>query len=130
VAPGWAGFHGRLQYAVAERKRQNPWLTQNAIAERADYDSGNLARLLKGEKTENMTANSALLLAMALHVNPLWLINGEEPSGLDRPLPGELYNPGVVPDAAGRSAAATASEDLKRSLKRRDSGNRPGERSS
>jgi hypothetical protein len=125
IAPGWAGFPGRLQYAVGERKRANPWLTQNAIAERADYDSGNLARLLKGEKTDNTTANSALLLAMALHVNAAWLINGEEPSGLDRPLPPELYKPGVVPDAAGRALVGSAGKNLKGRLKRRDSGDRP-----
>jgi hypothetical protein len=103
--PGWAGFPGRLQYAVGERRRQNPWLTQNAIAQRADYDSGNLARLLQGQKTDNTTANSAMLLAMALHVNPAWLLGGEEPSGLDRPLPRELYTALVEPDDVARGGS-------------------------
>lgn len=125
IAPGWAGFPGRLHYAVGQRRRENPWLTQNAIAERADYDSGNLARLLKGEKAENTTANSALLLAMALHVRPVWLINGEEPSGLDRPLPPELYKPAIVPDAAGRTLVDAAGKKLKGRLKGRDSSDRP-----
>jgi hypothetical protein len=129
VHAGWAGFPTRLKYAVDERRRQNPWLTQNAIAERADYDSGNLTRLLQGSKVDNLTANTALLLAVALHVEPNWLLNGVEPSGLDRPLPSELYAPLVEVDDAGRKLAAKTGKRLESGLKRPDPGDGTRERS-
>jgi hypothetical protein len=127
--PGWAGFPGRLAYAFDARSRENPWLTQNAVAQCADYDSGNLSRLMKGVKAENATTNTALLLAVALHVRPEWLLWGEEPSGLDRPLPPELYKAIVGVDDAGRALAANARKGLKGRLKRTDPGDGARKRS-
>lgn len=82
IAPEWAGFAERLNFAVSTRRREDPGLTQNAIAEAAYVDSGNLVKILDGTKAQGVTANTVILLARALRVRPTWLLTGEEPSGL------------------------------------------------
>lgn len=78
----WAGFPERLRFAVGTRQREQPDLTQNAIAEAADMNGGNLTKILDGTKAQGVTANTVILLAHALRVRPVWLLTGEEPSGL------------------------------------------------
>ena len=82
VAPEWRGFPGRLRYAIDQRIAEDSTLTQNRIAEKAGVDSGNLSKIVNGEKAAGVTANTVLMLARALRVRPAWLLTGEEPSGL------------------------------------------------
>ncbi len=86
LADGWAGFAGRLRYAITERQRQaeerGDELTQNDIAATANVDSGQLTKIASGERTKGLTVNTLLWLAKALDVRPIWLMTGEEPSGL------------------------------------------------
>jgi transcriptional regulator with XRE-family HTH domain len=84
TAPEWKGFSGRLRYAVDTRRAESEGLSQNAIAEKAGVDGGNLSRMLDGTY-QHVTANTVLLLARALRVNAAWLLTGEEPSGLSKP---------------------------------------------
>ncbi len=87
MAKGWSGFAGRLRYAVDERKLETPGLTQNDIANRAGIDTGQFAKILSGARARGATANTVLLLAEALDVEPVWLMKGVEPSGLSRQAP-------------------------------------------
>jgi hypothetical protein len=84
VAEGWAGFAGRLRYALEERQRERPGLTQNDVANRAGIDTGQFAKILSGKRALGATANTVLLLAEALEVETVWLMTGLEPSGLGR----------------------------------------------
>lgn len=88
VAPEWRGFPSRLRYAIDQRKAEEPSLTQNQVAESAGVDSGNLSKILNGEKAMGVTAHTVIMLARALRVRPSWLLLGEEPSGLATVTPG------------------------------------------
>jgi transcriptional regulator with XRE-family HTH domain len=99
IAEGWEGFPDRLDYAIRERKRE--WaLSQNAIASAAGLDSGQLTKILSGERARGVAANTVLLLAEALKVSPLWLMANVEPSGL-----GKLAVPHEAPSSPPSSSA-------------------------
>jgi hypothetical protein len=98
VAPEWRGFPGRLRYAIDQRQAEDPGLTQNKVAEEAEVDSGNLSKMLSGEKAVGVTANTVIMLARALRVRPSWLLLGEEPSGLGTtPIPQSETRPSSRP---------------------------------
>jgi len=103
VASEWRGFPGRLRYAIDQRQAEEPGLTQNKIAELGEVDSGNLSKMLSGEKAAGVTANTVIMLARALRVRPAWLLLGEEPSGLQRaanvdtPIPSSALRPSSAP---------------------------------
>lgn len=87
-ADEWRGFAGRLKFAVDTRMREEG-LSQNDIASAASIDSGQLTKILSGERALGVQANTVLLLARALRANVLWLLTGEEPSGLAPSRPAE-----------------------------------------
>lgn len=101
VAAGWRGFRGRLRYAIDERQSENPNLSQNDVAERAGIDSGQIAKILSGERAMGVQANTVLLLAEALDVSPVWLMKGVEPSGLSREQPPVRPVPSSRPSRSG-----------------------------
>lgn len=92
IAEGWPDFADRLTLAVAKRKREGE-LSQNAIAEAAGIESGQFTKILSGERALGLTVNTLLLLADALRVNPMWLMVGEEPSGLSKARPAPTSAP-------------------------------------
>lgn len=91
IAEGWTGFAGRLRYALGERQRLTPELTQNDVAKEAGIDSGQLTKILGGKRALGATANTVLLLAEALDVRVVWLMTGQEPSGLPERREPELH---------------------------------------
>jgi transcriptional regulator with XRE-family HTH domain len=107
MADGWAGFRGRLAYAIDQRKLARPELTQNAIAEAAGMDSGQISKILSGKRTRGVAANTVLLLAEALDVRPLWLMTGEEPSGISRKLESTIPPAQDPAEPDSRRAAAS-----------------------
>lgn len=118
IASGWRGFKGRLAYAIQTRQDETPELTQNDVADSAGIDSGQLAKILSGERALGVTANTVLLLAEALDVSALWLMTGVEPSGLARkaqvtrndtaPPPSSLV-PSVQPEPPSQPTPRSAS---------------------
>ena len=87
------GLQGRLRYAMDTRLGENPGLTQNEIARRAEVDGGNLSAYLDGQRLEGIQARTVIKLARALHINVNWLLTGIEPSGLGSeptPVPGSV----------------------------------------
>lgn len=93
IEEGWDGFPERLRFAVRTRlKQRKSSVRQLAIAAR--YDESNLGKMLADQPTrwEGLTVNSLLSFARVLQVSPLWLMIGQEPSGLaehrdDTPIP-------------------------------------------
>jgi transcriptional regulator with XRE-family HTH domain len=85
ISPEMRGFPGRLTYAIKTRRDQVPGLSLNKVAAAANVDPGNLSKLASGKKA-HPSADTAWLLSHALDVRLVWLITGEEPSGLDRPM--------------------------------------------
>lgn len=79
LAPGWEGFGRRLRHAVETRCAQ--WgVSENEIARRAGIDSGAFSRAKTGRPGTG--ANTVMLLARALFVRVVYLLDGTEPSGL------------------------------------------------
>lgn len=83
IERGWEGFPDRLQLAVTTRARERG-ITMRKIARSANYDESNLAKILadKPARWLGLQANSLLAFARVLDVRPLWLLTGQEPSGL------------------------------------------------
>lgn len=96
IAPEWRGFSARLGYAVEARQRESE-LSQNDIAAAAGIDSGQLSKILSGERATGVQANTVILLATALQVRPLWLLTGVEPSGLGNASAGRVEPTGESP---------------------------------
>lgn len=83
IEGGWSGFPSRLRFAFETRKREWGW-TQNRFARAANYDDGAFSRLLSadGGTWEGIQCNTLLAFARVLRVEPLWLLSGQEPTGL------------------------------------------------
>lgn len=104
IAPEWRGFSERLEYAVRIRQKETG-LSQNAVADAASIDSGQMTKILSGERALGVQANTVVLFAKALRVNVGWLMTGIEPSGLS---PADL-EPESTPAPAPLDQRKTAS---------------------
>ncbi len=85
------GLQGRLRYAIEMRQAQDPDLSQNEIARRAEIDGGNLSAYCNGQRLSGLQVRTAIKLAETLRVSVNWLLTGAEPSGLAdgmTPVPG------------------------------------------
>lgn len=103
IAPEWRGFASRLKFAVGTRRSESD-LSQNDLAAAAGIDSGQMTKILSGERALGVQANTVVLLARSLRVSVSWLMTGEEPSGLQPAPTGQVEPPSVTP-TPGRVAS-------------------------
>jgi DNA-binding Xre family transcriptional regulator len=106
IVAEWRGFADRLKLAVSARMRERD-VSQNSIADAVGIESGQFSKILSGERALGLTVNTLLLIAEALDVRPLWLMTGEEPSGIRRAKttstpPAHVENEPVKPKTAAR----------------------------